>query len=83
MWRYSEGRDLVALMDIGTVIDRTLEFPFRDFDTLEQTDHLRHVLIRCLEVMAEAVKRFSRALRDQPSDLPWLRMAGLLAVQST
>ena len=38
---------------------------------------MQDALIRCLEVMGEAVKRISPELREQHSDLPWRGMAGM------
>ena len=70
-------RDREALNTIIAVIDRALGFPIDDFDALEQTDYLQDALIRCLEVLGEAVKRLSPELRDQHQDLPWRGMAGM------
>ena len=70
-------RDREALNDIIAVINRALGFPIDDFDALEQTDYLQDALIRCLEVLGEAVKRLSPDLRDQHRDLPWRGMAGM------
>ena len=70
-------RDREALNDLIAVIDRALGFPIDDFDALEQTDYLQDALIRCLEVLGEAVKRLSPELRDQHRDLPWRGMAGM------
>ena len=72
-----KARDQEALKDIVGVIDRALGFPIIDFDSFEQTDYLQDALIRCLEVMGEAVKRLSPELREQHSDLPWRGMAGM------
>lgn len=59
------------------MIDRALGFPITNFETLERTDSLQDALIRCLEVMGEAVKQISPELREQHSDLPWRGMAGM------
>ena len=72
-----KARDQEALKDIVAGIDRALGFPITDFDSFEQTDYLQDALIRCLEVMGEAVKRLSPELREQHSDLPWRGMAGM------
>ena len=40
-------------------------------------NYLQDALIRCLEVLGEAVKRLSPELRDQHRDLPWRGMAGM------
>ena len=70
-------RDREALEDIRSVIEHALGFPIADFEALERTDDLQDALIRCLEVMGEAVKRISPELREQHSDLPWRGMAGM------
>jgi len=72
-----KARDQEALKDIVAVIDRALGFPITDFEAFEQTDYLQDALIRCLEVIGEAVKRLSPDLREQHSDLPWRGMAGM------
>ena len=71
------GRDREALSDILGVLDRALGFPIADFDALERTDYLQDALIRCVEVLGEALKRLSPELREQNSDLPWRGMAGM------
>ena len=43
---------------------------------MERTDVLQNAFIRCLDVLGEAVKRFSPELREQNCDLPWRGMAG-------
>ena len=70
-------RDQEALRDILGVMDRALGSPIADFDALERTDYLQDALIRCIEVLGEAVKRLSPELREQNSDLPWRGMAGM------
>ena len=71
------SRDQEALQDILGVLDRALGFPIADFDALERTDYLQDALIRCIEVLGEAVKRLSPELREKNSDLPWRGMAGM------
>jgi uncharacterized protein with HEPN domain len=44
---------------------------------MERTDYLQDALIRCIEVLGEALKRLSPELREQTSDLPWRGMAGM------
>ena len=51
-------------------MDRALGFPIADVDALERTDVLQDALIRCLDVLGEAVKRLSPKLREQNCDLP-------------
>ncbi len=70
-------RDHEALSDILRVLDRALGFPIADFEAFVETDYLQDALIRCLEVLGEAVKRLSPELRELNQDLPWRGMAGL------
>ena len=50
-----EQRDRQALEDILGVLDRALEFPIPDSQTLEDTTYLQDAVIRCLEVLGEAL----------------------------
>ena len=50
-------RDREALEDIRSVIERALGFPIADFEALKSTDYFQDDLIRCLEVIGEAVNR--------------------------
>ena len=59
-----EQRDRQALEDILGVLDRALEFPIPDSQTLEDTTYLQDAVIRCLEVLGEATKRLSREIRN-------------------
>jgi len=70
-------RDQEALEDIIAVIIRALAFPITGFDSFEDTDYLQGAVIRCLEVLGEAVKRLSPDLRDKHVDVPWRGTAGM------
>lgn len=72
-----DSRDQQALRDILAMIDRSLGFPIKDFETLESTDYLQDALLRCLEVIGEATKRLSSSCRDDYPEVPWRGMAGL------
>ena len=72
-----EQRDRQALEDILGVLDRALEFPIPDAQTLEDTTYLQDALIRCLEVLGEATKRLSREIRIAYTEIPWRAMAGM------
>ena len=72
-----EPRDGQALEDILGVLDRALEFPIHDFQTLDRTTYLQDAVIRCLEVLGEATKRLSREIREQNPQVPWRAMAGM------
>ena len=70
-------RDRDALADILNAIERARGFPIPDQATLLKTDYLQDALIRCLEVIGEASKRLSNALREQHPQVPWRAMAGM------
>ena len=72
-----EQRDRQALEDILCVLDRALEFPIPDAQTLEDTTYLQDAVIRCLEVLGEATKRLSREIRIAHAEIPWRAMAGM------
>ena len=72
-----EQRDRQALEDILCVLDRALEFPIPDAQTLEDTTYLQDAVIRCLEVLGEATKRLSREIRIAHTQVPWRAMAGM------
>lgn len=59
------------------MIDRALGFPVPDLASLEATDYLQDALIRCLEVLGEAVKRLSLECRKRAPEIPWRAMAGM------
>ena len=69
--------DRQALVDICRVIERAMGFPINSLQALEQTDYLQDALIRCLEVLGEAVKRLSLELRQRSPEIPWRGMAGM------
>ena len=70
-------RDRQSLLEIAAVLDRALGFPITSLETFECTDYLQDALVRCLEVMGEAVKRLSPECRERHVDLPWRGMAGM------
>ena len=72
-----EQRDCQALEDILGVLDRALEFPIPDSQTLETTTYLQDAVIRCLEVLGEATKRLSSEIRIANTEIPWRAMAGM------
>jgi uncharacterized protein with HEPN domain len=72
-----DPRDQQALADILGVLDRALQFPIPDRQTLEETTYLQDALIRCLEVLGEATKRLSSETRTRNPEIPWRAMAGM------
>ena len=72
-----EQRDRQALEDILGVLDRALEFPIPNSQTLEDTTYLQDAVIRCLGVLGEATKRLSREIRIEHTQVSWRAMAGM------
>ena len=52
----------------------TLEMTLDDFQNDEKT---QYAVIRCLEVIGEAVKRIPEDFREQHPVIPWRAMAGM------
>ena len=76
-----EQRDRQALEDIIGVLDRALEFPIPDAQTLEDTTYLQDAVIRCLEVLGEARSLRSLSRTPEAKDLlasggDWLGCCG-------
>lgn len=46
-------------------------------DEFMSKEHWQDATIRQLEVIGEATKKLSQMLKDQHSDIPWRRIAGL------
>ena len=67
-----------SLNDIYLSIQLTQDFiqgmSFNDFENDPKT---LYAVIRCLEVLGEAVKRLPDNLRDKYPDIPWKAMAGM------
>jgi uncharacterized protein with HEPN domain len=72
-----DPRDQQTIEDILGVLDRALQFPIPDFQTLEEMTYLQDALIRCLEVLGEATKRLSSETRTLNPEIPWRAMAGM------
>lgn len=52
----------------------TSDLSFSDFDKDEKT---QYAVIRCIEVIGEAVKRLPEDFRANNSEIPWKAMAGM------
>lgn len=48
-----------------------------DFETFETDYQLNFAVVRALEIVGEATKRFPATLRNQYPDIPWQDMAGM------
>lgn len=64
--------DIVKNMRLisGFIQDQTLESFSTDIKTL-------YAVIRCLEIIGEAVKRLPDEVKDRYPDIPWKAMAGM------
>jgi uncharacterized protein with HEPN domain len=72
-------RNLDALMrDILDEIERVERFTenieYQDFFDDEKT---RYAVIRCLEVIGEAVKHFPKSLKQKHPEIEWRKISGL------
>ena len=67
-----------ALKDIFRSMTLTQEFirdcTFKDFDSDEKT---QYAVIRCFEVIGEAVKQLPDDFRNMHPQIPWKAMAGM------
>jgi len=72
-----DPRDRRALIDIKDVLDRALGYPIEGLETFHEKDYLQDAVIRCLEILGEASKRLSPALRRLHPQVPWRAMAGM------
>jgi uncharacterized protein with HEPN domain len=69
-------RDYIA--DILNAIQEVEEFTRgMNFNTFLKDKKTINAVIRSLEVMGEAAKRIPEDVKEQYSDIPWKRMAGM------
>lgn len=73
----AEDRDPVHLHDVLECGRRALDYALEGKETFLARGMATDAILRNLEVMGEAVKRLSPALRDEHPDLPWRRVAGM------
>ena len=48
-----------------------------NFTTFEKDIKTQYAVIRCFEIIGEAVKKLPLELRERNSDIPWALMAGM------
>lgn len=72
------SRDKASLLDISRAGQRVLEFAQGLSRTDLETDVMRlSAILYQLQVVGEATKRLSSTFREQHSDIPWSRAAGM------
>lgn len=72
------SRDKASLLDISRAGQRVLEFAQGLSRADLETDLMRlSAILYQLQVVGEATKRLSFAFREQHSDIPWSRAAGM------
>lgn len=70
--------DIDYLRDILDAIASTEEYLHDyDYDTFFSDNRTRDAVIRNLEIIGEAVKKLSPAIRSKYSEVPWRSVAGL------
>lgn len=70
------NEDLIYLEDILERINRIEFYTEEGKKTFNQSFLIQDGVIRCFEVMGEAVKHLSPDLRQQYTDIPWRQIAG-------
>jgi uncharacterized protein with HEPN domain len=70
------NEDLIYLEDILERINRIEFYTKEGKKTFDQSLLIQDGVIRCFEVMGEAVKHLSQDLRQQYSDILWRQIAG-------
>jgi uncharacterized protein with HEPN domain len=70
-------RDHLYLKHIQNAIERITDYVSAGYDDFMSHTHWQDAVIRQLEIIGEATKRISEALRAAHSEVPWRRIAGL------
>lgn len=68
--------DAVVLLHIRDALQRAVEYGAIGEDAFKKDTRTQDAILRCLEVVGEATKRLSAALRDAHPHVPWKRIAG-------
>ena len=71
------GGDLPYLRHILDAIDRIESYTAGGRESFQAEPMVRDAVLRNLEIVGEAVKNVSRALRDRSPHVPWQQVAGL------
>jgi len=69
--------DQIYLRHILDAIEKIDSYVSVGRDVFMTTSHWQDATIRQLEIIGEATKRLSKALRSSHSEIPWRRIAGL------
>ncbi|HKP52623.1 MAG TPA: DUF86 domain-containing protein [Chloroflexia bacterium] len=69
--------DQVYLTHIRDAIEKIESYVAVGLEVFMNTSHWQDAVIRQLEIIGEATKRLSPALREQHNYVPWRRIAGL------
>ncbi len=69
--------DQIYLRHILDAIEKIDSYVSVGRDVFMTTSHWQDATIRQLEIIGEATKRLSKALRSSQSEIPWRRIAGL------
>lgn len=69
--------DRVYLSHIDEAIGRILDYTAAGRERFMQSSMVQDAVIRNFEVIGEATKSLSEAIRAQRPDIPWRRIAGL------
>ena len=69
--------DQVYLKHILDAVGKINEYVSVGYDEFMAHSHWQDAVIRQLEIIGEATKRLSAELRNQYSEVPWRRIAGL------
>jgi uncharacterized protein with HEPN domain len=68
--------DRVYLRDILERIERIEEYTSEGREAFEESRLVQDAVIRNFEVIGEATKKISTALRDENPEVPWRKMTG-------
>ena len=69
--------DRVYLAHIQDAIARILDYTSPGKAYFDQDEKTQDAVVRNLEIIGEAVKNVSGAMREQQRDIPWRRLAGM------
>jgi len=62
------------LESVADIKSFTTRMDYESFSTDKKTIH---AVVRCLEIIGEAVKKIPKPIRTQHPDIPWIEIAGM------
>jgi uncharacterized protein with HEPN domain len=71
------NRDKIYLRHILAAISKVKQYVSVGYEEFMAQSHWQDATIRQLEIIGEATKRLSDKIRNQHSEVPWRRIAGL------